>query len=202
MPPASHQLDHHQFPLQRLTPPYWTNWMVPVYHSLNRSAMPKVWLRAKRLNLPLSKKKRAHWRSVILLWNTNGNWTALRESYRLYRLSFSIDYVAAYEYNSTKDSDSNLSCTKTEKKKQKCSFVRPHSSPSPPIWFLIGSTSTGGQTDDIYCVDFSDGKTDFEYTNLLWKLASTWMSSWQAGVSFRAFIYLLSIQFGLLMLYL
>lgn len=54
----------------------------------------------------------------------------------------------------------------------RCSFVRTDLSftkfsrchfPSPP----------GAQSGDVHVVDFTGGKTDFEYTQLLWRLVNS-----------------------------
>lgn len=45
--------------------------------------------------------------------------------------------------------------------------------------FLVGvmcipdGRTSGSQSGDIHTVDFTTGKTDLEYTQLLWKLASS-----------------------------
>lgn len=34
-------------------------------------------------------------------------------------------------------------------------------------------STSGSQSGDVHLVDFSDGKTDYEYTQLLWRLAGS-----------------------------
>jgi hypothetical protein len=54
----------------------------------------------------------------------------------------------------------------------RCLFVRTDLS-FTKISSVIFLSSPGAQSGDVHVVDFTDGKTNFEYTQLLWKLVNS-----------------------------